>query len=56
MDDHNHRHAQCQYVHKVGGGFKDDGIGELNAPRIAGRLDSWATSDVGDGAQKGAQR
>ena len=42
-------------MHKVGGGFENDGIGELNAPRIAGRLDSWAASDAGDGAQQGAQ-
>ena len=43
-------------MHEVGGGFKDDGVGELNTACITGRLDAAGACNTGDRAYHGAQR
>jgi len=35
MQNHNHRHGQCNDMHKRGGTLEYDSIRNLNVPRIA---------------------
>lgn len=35
MQNHDGRHAQCQDVHKISAGLKDDGVGQLHTAGVA---------------------
>ena len=53
---HDARHAQRENVHKVGGGFEDDGVCELDASSVACCFYSCRACDRGWRAQEGAER
>ena len=40
MKNHNRRHAKGNDMDKACGAFKDDGVGELDIPGVAGGNDS----------------
>lgn len=56
MEDHDDGHDQCDDVYRTGGHLKDDGIGQLDVPGIAVRLDADAVRYGCDSANRCAQR
>ena len=56
VDDHDDRHYQGQNVHEVVGALEDDGVCQLNRPRVALRLYARAAVDGRDGPNEGTQR
>ena len=55
VQDHDARHAQREDVHEVGRGFKDNGVGELDAACVACCFYSRRARDWGWRAQEGAE-
>lgn len=45
MEYHDGGHAEGKDVHEVGGGFEDDGVGQLNAAGVAVCLDARPAGD-----------
>lgn len=54
MKDHDGCHAQGEDVHEVGSGLENDGVGQLNAAGVAGRLDTCLARDGRGRADDGA--
>ena len=54
--DHDGSHDESQNVHKVGTTLEDDGVGQLNVPRITVGLDASGPSDARGRPNQGAER
>jgi hypothetical protein len=46
VNDHNHRHDEGEDVHEVVGGLEDEGVGNLNRPRVTGGWNARAAVDL----------
>lgn len=56
MQDHDDGHDEGHDVHDARRALKDNGVRELDVPRVAVRLDAHARRHRGDGTDRGAQR
>lgn len=56
MYDHDHSHNKRQYVRKSRRSFEDDGVRQLDRPRVAFALDSIRAGDRGGRTHEWAER